>query len=455
MVKFDHRDPGTPEAQWISSAHWRARDELDVSGIERLIVVSAHPDDETLGAAGLMQRVSAAGGHVVLVLATDGEGSHPDSKTRSAAELRAIRASEIEEAIDLVAPGTSILRLRLRDGALKYDTAELRTGIEGAFASGRGRTLIAATWRGDGHGDHRVVGETCAEIARAHKVRFVEYPIWLWHWSSPDDPHVPWAQLHTVTLSADERETKRRAIAAHESQVAPLSDAAGDEAILRPDFVEHFDRPMEAYVVTEPEDDGTLTREFFDDFYEGKVDPWGFETRWYEQRKRALTLASLPRERFARALELGCSIGVLSAQLAPRCDALLGTEIAQQPLEIARQRLAEYPHVSLHHVETAEEWPAGTFDLIVLSEVGYYFDLDALDRVLARAVASLAVDGTLVACHWRHEVKEYPLSGDQVHQRLNALDSLERFVHHREEDFLLEVFSPRPASSVARQTGLL
>ncbi len=454
-MNFDHRDPGTPEAQWISSARWQGLAEFDASGIEQLIVVSAHPDDETLGAAGLMRRVSAAGGQVQLVLATDGEGSHPESPTRSAAELRSWRASELEQAIELIAPGTPIRRLGLRDGALKHETVALRAGIVEALAPGGGKTVIAATWRGDGHGDHRVVGEVCADIASAHRLSLVEYPIWLWHWSSPEDSRMPWTTLRTVMLSTEERDVKRRAIAAHESQVAPLSDADGDEAILHPHFLEHFDRPMEAYVVTKPDDDATLTREFFDDFYAGKTDPWGFETRWYEQRKRALTMASLPRERFANALELGCSIGVLSAELAPRCDALLATEIAPQPLEIARQRLAQFPHVSLRQVATAEEWPEGMFDLIVLSEVGYYFDVDALDRVLSRAAASLTLGGVLVACHWRHEVKDYPLSGDEVHERLNALGSLERLVHHVEEDFLLEVFSPRPARSVARRTGLL
>lgn len=456
-MTFDHRDPGTSEAQWISSSHWNDVGDFDVDGIDRLIVVSAHPDDETLGVAGLMRRVSAAGGRVQLILATDGEGSHPASPTRSEIELRSRRESEIERAIELIAPEASIVRLRLRDGALKHETDALRAGVEKEVVAGQGRTLIAATWRGDGHGDHRVVGEICADIAHKYGLPLVEYPIWMWHWSTPDDSRTPWSQLRTMNLSADEQDIKRRAIAAHESQITPLSELEGDEAILRPEFVEHFDRPMEAYVITErdPRNEGTLTREFFDEFYAGKTDPWGFESRWYEQRKRALTLASLPRERFTNALELGCSIGVLSAQLAPRCDVLLATEIALAPLEIARERLAEHPHVSFRHVETAEEWPDGTYDLIVMSEVGYYFDSDALDRLLARAAASLTPDGTLLACHWRHEVKEYPLSGDQVHHRLNALGSLERLVQHDEEDFLLEVFSPRPARSVARQTGLL
>ncbi|MBH0007749.1 PIG-L family deacetylase [Salinibacterium sp. SWN1162] len=455
MVKFDHRDPGTSESRWRSSVAWDAVEEFDATGIERLIVVSAHPDDETLGAAGLMKRVSSTGGSVTVILATDGDNSHPSSPTHSAAQLRARRIREVQEAVEYLAPGSSIVRLGLRDGALKEDPDAVRSGIEKVLASAEGEATIAATWRGDGHGDHRIVGEVSAEVALAHRAKLVEYPIWLWHWSSPEDRDMPWARLRAFSLDDEELVAKRQAIAAHASQVAPLSDAVGDEVVLRPEFVEHFERRVEAFIVTAVEESETLNQGFFDNFYGDKKDPWGFETRWYEERKRAITMASLPRERFGQALEVGCSIGMLSAQLAPRCDSLLATDLSAKPLEIARERLADHPQVSFHHAATAEEWPDGTFDLIVLSEVGYYFDVAALDRVLSRAAASLTPDGVLVACHWRHPVAEYPLSGDQVHQRLSELEQLERIAQHCEEDFILEIFGRRPARSVAQQTGLV
>ncbi|WP_341953556.1 bifunctional PIG-L family deacetylase/class I SAM-dependent methyltransferase [Salinibacterium sp. TMP30] len=455
-MTFDNREPGTLESQWSASPHWNTRRELDPSTIHRLIVVAAHPDDETLGAAGLMQRVARAGGDVRVVLATDGEGSHPQSPTHTTEQLRARRMAEVEEAIELIAPGSSVVRLGLRDGALKHDASQLRAGIEAVIADGSGAATLAVTWRGDGHGDHRTVGEVSAEVAHATGSQLLEYPIWLWHWSSPDDTRMPWSQLRTLVLDPEEKELKLRAIAMHTSQTEPLSNGIGDEVVLRDEFLEHFRRPLEAYVSHEIAPDGaSLSREYFDTFYADKTDPWGFETRWYEQRKRALTLAALPRERFERALEVGCSIGVLTAQLAARCDQLLATDIAEQPLEIARKRLGNHSHVTFHQTAAHTEWPTGEFDLIVLSEVGYYFSVDALNDLVCRAAESLTPGGVLVACHWRHPVSDYPLTGDQVHARLRAEPSLERFVHHSEEDFLLELFSPRPALSVARQTGLV
>lgn len=456
MVKFDHRDPGTAESEWWSSSHWEAVPELDPTSIRRLIVVAAHPDDETLGAAGLMRRVAMAGGEVLVIVATHGEASHPDSPTHTAQELSERRRVEVRHAVELVAPGATIRHLGLRDGKLKNDSVALRAAIQRAVDQGDVPTTLAVTWRGDGHSDHRIVGEVSAQIARATGVELLEYPIWLWHWSSPTDPTMPWSQLRTLRLGPDEREAKKHAIEIHSSQTAPLSSAAGDETLLSDEFLEHFRRTVEVFV-GEPTDSakGSLSREYFDDFYGDKNDPWGFETRWYEQRKRAITMAALPRARFTRVLEIGCSIGVLTEQLAARSDYLLATDIAERPLMIAQQRMREQSHVEFRHIAAHEQWPAGEFDLVVLSEVGYYLTADALDEMVRHATESLLPGGVLLACHWRHPVKDYPLNGDQVHARIQQERRLERFVHHGEEDFVLELYSPRPARSVARQTGLV
>lgn len=202
--------------------------------------------------------------------------------------------------------------------------------------------------------------------------------------------------------------------------------------------------------------DESLTSEFFDDFYRaGGEDPWGFESRWYEQRKRALTLAALPRRRFARALEVGCSSGVLAAELASRCDRLLALDLAEAALVRARERTTHLPGVRVERAAVPADWPDGEFDLVVLSEVGYYCGSADLALLAGRAARSLAADGVLVACHWRHRVAEYPTSGDDVHATLRAHPRLALLARHEEEDFLLDVLVPAPAVSVARSTGLL
>jgi SAM-dependent methyltransferase len=199
----------------------------------------------------------------------------------------------------------------------------------------------------------------------------------------------------------------------------------------------------------------TLPAAYFDAVYDGSRDPWSFESRWYEQRKYELTVASLPRARYRKGFEIGCSIGVLTAMLARRCDTLLAVDIADSAVKATQQRLEGRPGVAVEQLDVAAGWPEGSFDLIVLSEVGYYFSASDLRALIAHATVSLDRDGAVIAVHWLHEVSDYPQRGKDVHEALADSPGLERLVCHEEADFLLEVFVPSPAASVARTTGLL
>ena len=194
----------------------------------------------------------------------------------------------------------------------------------------------------------------------------------------------------------------------------------------------------------------TLAAGYFDRLYAADPDPWGFTSRWYEQRKYALTVAALPAPTYARGLEVGCSIGVLTAGLAARCRLLTALDPSPVALTAARTRVPS--SVRLIQGTVPHQWPAGTYDLVVLSEVGYYLDPADLGRLLDLIDRDLAPDGTVVACHWRHPVADYPLTGDEVHA---ALTRWPRVTHLEEEDFLLDVLAPGGAVSVARREGLL
>ena len=112
-------------------------------------------------------------------------------------------------------------------------------------------------------------------------------------------------------------------------------------------------------------------------------------------------------------------------------------------------------NVVLQQRRVPEEWPTGPFDLVVVSEIGYYCSADDLSVLIRRAVGSLTNDGVLVACHWRHPVSDYPLTGDEVHDRLRRESGLQIVAEHIEEDFRLDVFVRPPGQSVARREGLL
>jgi SAM-dependent methyltransferase len=181
-------------------------------------------------------------------------------------------------------------------------------------------------------------------------------------------------------------------------------------------------------------------RAYFEKMYASNPDPWGFATSWYERRKYALTVAALPLERYESAFEPGCSIGVLTSLLAPRCERLLATDLIGSVAEDARERLKEFSHVRVEIGAIPEYWPSEKFDLIVLSELAYYFDSDALAQMVDLLTSSMVGHGTLVGVHWRG-VTDYPLSGDEAHEIIGSHPRLRSLVHHEEPELVLDVWS--------------
>jgi trans-aconitate methyltransferase len=175
---------------------------------------------------------------------------------------------------------------------------------------------------------------------------------------------------------------------------------------------------------------------YFEHMYRDR-DPWGYETRWYEQRKYALTLAALPRQHYTRAFEPGCSIGVLTEQLAARCDTLLGLELLASVADRARARVGD--NVEIRTGRIPEDWPIGKLDLVVLSEVLYYLTEDDVAQVLARLNECLV--GHVVAVHYRGTT-DYPLTGDRVHELLDA-HAWTHLSHYQETDFNLDIYEAR------------
>ncbi|PRY14552.1 bifunctional PIG-L family deacetylase/class I SAM-dependent methyltransferase [Kineococcus rhizosphaerae] len=450
--EFTHDSPGTPEQDWARWPGLRDVPALDWAGVEHVLVVAAHPDDETLGAGGLIATAAARGLPVDVVVATDGEGSHPASPTTTPRELAERRGEEVRHAVSTLAPGAHLHRLRVPDGGVGGDRAVLAARLTRLV---RGGTLLVAPWTGDGHPDHDVAGAVAAQVAAERGARCVHYPVWVWHWSHPGDVRIPWSRGVSLDLDPDAHRRKQEAMAAHVSQTEPLSAAPGDEVLLAPGVLEHFGRDAEFFLAGQGAGrPRSLGAEFFEGFYaEHGDDPWGFEDRWYERRKRALTLASLPRERFRNGLEIGCSAGVFSVELAQRCESLLAVDISPSALERARARVPQ--NVRTQVARVPQEFPDGEFDLVVLAEVAYYCDPDDLRDLVERLRACLSPDGVLVACHWRHLVEDYPLTGDEVHRTLRGAAGLDLLARHEEEDFLLDVLVPAPVVSVARAGGLV
>lgn len=168
-----------------------------------------------------------------------------------------------------------------------------------------------------------------------------------------------------------------------------------------------------------------LGREYFDALYERSSDPWDFETSDYERGKYARTLAALGDRRFGRALEVGCSIGVFTAQLAERCDELLAVDVSETAVLAARERTARWTGVVVQRRSLPEETPDGPFDLVVCAEVLYYFSAPLVRRTLDALTDRMPAGGLLLAVHWTEPTSTYPLAGQEVHRLLRSHPRLE------------------------------
>lgn len=456
MTAFDAHEPPTAQGRWARSPRLAALARVPVPGRDRRIVLlAAHPDDETLGAGGLLAAAAVAGLDITVVIATDGDASHPHSPTHTAAVLARIRRQEANAALASLAPRAQLRFLGLPDGRL-FDHGELlreelRSVVQPA-------TLLLSTYREDRHPDHEACGLAAADVAAEHGIALWEFPIWTWHWADPDAaalagaaPELPWSSMRRFDLPAPAREAKSEAMRAYVSQHSPLSDQPGDEAILPDYMLEHFQRSFETFIVTAP----AAKPRYFDQLYATDDDPWGLGERFYEQRKRDIVLASLPRSRFRRAFEPGCAVGLHTVALAQRCDEVVAWDIAERAVEQTRRRVAAADVTGSGSVAVAlgsvpAQWPDGVFDLIVLSEIGYFItDVTGLAQ---RVAASLSDDGVLVACHWRHPTVEAPSTTEAVHAALG--EGFAVLVQHVEEDFLLQIWS-RTGESVARAAGIV
>jgi 2-polyprenyl-3-methyl-5-hydroxy-6-metoxy-1,4-benzoquinol methylase len=155
----------------------------------------------------------------------------------------------------------------------------------------------------------------------------------------------------------------------------------------------------------------TIPPEYFEEKYKTDIDPWRFRTSEYERDKYQATLGCLTKDEYSAGLEVGCSIGELTKFLSRRCAGLLGIDGSKTAIEAARS--IKDRNVSFRVANLPEEFPEGSFDLIVLSEVLYYFDKSDLQRVAQSCMDAISHDGDIILCHWLGET-DYPLSGHEA-----------------------------------------
>jgi len=173
----------------------------------------------------------------------------------------------------------------------------------------------------------------------------------------------------------------------------------------------------------------TIKPGYFDELYNANPDPWHFRTSDYEAEKYSATLDALSRPGYRCALEVGCSIGVFSRQLAARCESLLAVDASSVALASAHEGCSACDNVTFEVCNVPGNFPKGTFDLIVLSEVIYHLDAPDVHRLAAHCAQALDNDGEIITCHWLGET-DYPLTG-ALASDLFALAMVKRLPVHK------------------------
>lgn len=386
-----------------------------------LVIVAPHPDDESLGCGGLIAEACSQGVDVRLIVISDGVGSHPASRRYPPEKLRALRETETWRAVaELGLPSKAICFLGLPDTNVPTDGpgAEAACKVIVDIALECRARAVCVTWRQDPHCDHNAAA---ALVARARPclgdARILAYPVWGWTLTPDTEVGAPPTGLRFQV--APHAEAKAAAIAAHQSQTTDLIDDDPNGFRLTPDMLAHFAGSFEFFLDADEESpsmsryEASMPSSYFDDLYAGDPDPWRFAANAYERDKYVATIASLSKGRYRNAFEVGCSIGVLTRQLASRCEAMLSVDVAKAALDRAVHRCADLTQVRFAEMRVPGDWPVERFDLILLSEVLYFLDQADVEQLAVKVGDSLEPGGDIVLVHWLGETN-YPLSGDQA-----------------------------------------
>ncbi|GIF25335.1 SAM-dependent methyltransferase [Actinoplanes tereljensis] len=184
--------------------------------------------------------------------------------------------------------------------------------------------------------------------------------------------------------------------------------------------------------------ESTVSLDYFTGLYEAKDDPWDLATKWHDQRKYAVTVASLPKPRYRRCYEPGASVGLLTRLLAERCDEVLAVDHVPEAVQTATENVRDLPNVRVELANVPAELPSGTFDLIVVGDLFYYLSAADFEALVDGLLARLEPGGDLVSVHFRD--RENPGNYDGFHVNAKLSEKIGQIISHEDEWFVLDVF---------------
>lgn len=430
---FTHRESGTDEATWLLDGAWDDVPRLALADVvaryPRVILIAPHPDDESLALGATVHDLACADVDLTVVVATHGSRS-------------SVRRLEGDGAIASLSPRIATVWWDLPDGGLAEAEPELRRGLAELADDA---TLIFAPVEHDGHADHEAVARAAEAVAMELGAAVLLYPVWWWHWAAP--PDVDWSRVRTLAPSLAGLRAKRDAIDCHRSQLV----AEDGHPIVGSAVLNRARRVIETVLVPRPpalaarvanaQSIGrgrSAVAEPFDAMYDGGTDdPWQLDASHYERRRLQLLLACLGRERYQRVLEIGCASGQLSSRLRDLADDVVGLDASADALRVAA---LQWPTVRWILGAAPRDIPDEDYDLIVVSEVGYFMDGVELLATLRAVRRRLRPGGELVIANWRGTTADIPLDGETVQQQALAMLDLPVRANYRDADLAIDVW---------------
>ncbi len=220
-----------------------------IVGRGRTLILAPHPDDESLGCGGLIAELCRQGRTPLVVVLTDGTGSHPGSSTMNAAALQRLREQEATDAVRALGltDTDALVFMRLRDTAAPHAGPAFEEAVTRLAALAADCETICAPWAHDPHCDHVAAHLMACAVAARTGIRHRAYPVW--GWTLPRDTSLPPGQARGWRLDiARDVSAKRSAVTAHRSQHGCLIDDDPEGFTLPSALLTACLRPYEVYL---------------------------------------------------------------------------------------------------------------------------------------------------------------------------------------------------------------
>ncbi|BBX47260.1 hypothetical protein GCM10009641_14590 [Mycobacterium cookii] len=433
---FSHREDGTDESTWLLDARWDTVARLGFDSLlehyPHVLLLAPHPDDETLALGATLADLTDKAETVTVVVATYG-GSGSGSTERRV---------EGEQALAALGSHIKTIWWNLPDGLLRNAIDEM---VDRLVELVDAKTLLFAPVECDGHADHEAVAAAAEAAAREREAALLYYPVWLWHWATPDD--IEWPRVRTIAPSLQALKSKAAALDCYTSQLT----APDGYPIIGPALRDRARRVIETVLVPVPHDlaaraeghiaavrsRAQIAAPFDTMLDHGVTDPWRLDESEYEKRRLAITLACLGRTRYSSALEIGCSTGQLSALLRDRVSDVVGLDASEMALDVARERTSAVRWVL---GAAPIDIPDADFDLIVLSEVAYFLDGPELLATLRGVRRRLRPHGEILIANWSAPTENIPLDGPTVNAQAAAIFDLPLRARYHDVDLTIQVW---------------